>query len=603
MLKSIIELFNLLSPKQNKRFFSLQVLVVLMAIFEAISIATIGPFIAMISAPSVIHTNAIINTFYNFLGSHQYEDFMFLFGMLVLTFLTFAALFSMFTVWRLSLFAVQVGTEIADQLYAYYLGQNWLFHANSSSAELTKKIATESMRVTDHVIQPLLQVNARLVLVLLIVSVMSFYNPVVTLTGLCIFIVCYIILFKVVRKKLKTNGAEMSEIMTERYRLMNEGFGGIKDVMLLNRSSYFISQFECTGEKFSYASGSNGAISQVPRYLMELIAFGSIIALTLFLLASGSQEISIFLPTLSVFALAGYKLLPALQQIYAGLTKVKGNIASFEAIRKDLIASQNQINVLSEMNPGSSLKTQFISLTKSIILKDLTFSYPGKAPLLKKVNMVIPAKKVVGVVGPSGSGKSTVIDLILGLIEPDEGALIIDGRKINCDNKRAWQNAIGFVPQSIFVSEGTIAENVAFGLHANEINFDQVKKALKLAKLEEMVQSLEQGIHTKVGEHGVRLSGGQRQRIGIARAMYHEAEVLVFDEATSALDGITEKLVMDAIHQFGGEKTIIIIAHRLKTIKKCDIIYMLDHGRVTSQGSYEELLKTNEQFKKMERHA
>lgn len=213
------------------------------------------------------------------------------------------------------------------------------------------------------------------------------------------------------------------------------------------------------------------------------------------------------------------------------------------------------------------------------------------------------SQRALNIVGPSGSGKSTLIDVLLGLIEPHQGILKIDDKTINDGNLRSWQNAIGFVSQSIFLSEGTIAENVAFGIPEGEINVEQVLQALKLAHLDELVDSLEKGINTKVGERGVQLSGGQRQRIGIARALYYEAEVLVFDEATSSLDGITEKMIMEAIHEFSGKKTIIMIAHRLKTVEKCDQIFFVDKGKVIDKGTYQKLIKTNERFKNMAAHA
>jgi HlyD family secretion protein len=217
--------------------------------------------------------------------------------------------------------------------------------------------------------------------------------------------------------------------------------------------------------------------------------------------------------------------------------------------------------------------------------------------------MTIPANSVIGLVGASGSGKSTAIDLLLGLLTPQKGELCIDGTSITESNKRAWQNTIGFVPQSIFLSEGTIAENVAFGLPVKVIDLEQVKKAIQLAHLTELVEQLPNGLDTKVGERGVQLSGGQRQRIGIARALYNEADVLVFDEATSALDGITEKIIMEAIHDFSGQKTIIMIAHRLKTVQKCDTIYLMEQGQITAQGTYDELVANNAQFKEMAAHA
>ena len=217
--------------------------------------------------------------------------------------------------------------------------------------------------------------------------------------------------------------------------------------------------------------------------------------------------------------------------------------------------------------------------------------------------MAISANSVIGIVGPSGSGKSTLIDILLGLIQPQKGAIKIDGEVINSKNCRSWQNSIGFVAQSIFLSEGTIAENVAFGIPKDQINLQKVDQALKLAHLDELVQNLDKGIHTKVGERGVQLSGGQRQRVGIARALYYKAEVLVFDEATSSLDGITEKMIMEAIHEFSGQKTIIMIAHRLKTVKKCDQIFFIDKGQVVDVGTYNELIERNEHFKNMAEHS
>ncbi|MBE0472315.1 MAG: ABC transporter ATP-binding protein, partial [Methyloprofundus sp.] len=500
MLKLIKELFSLLTPRQRRRFYTLQILVVFMAILELVGIASIAPFMAIVSDPNVIESNSLLNQLYIFTGLTSHSEFLFFVGLLVLATLTIAALVSMFTIWRLSLFGAKIGTEIADRLYAHYMKQDWLFHAGGSSAQLTKQVSTEAVRVTEGVIQPLMQMNARIVLAIIVSAAIVIYNPLVAITGLLIFAVAYFLLFKLVRKRLQKNGAKISSVMTQRYRLMNEGFGGIKDVLLLGRKEDFLNRFEKSGEIFAQARGSNIAISQVPRYLMELIAFGSIIGLVLFLLASKSQDISIVLPILSVYALAGFKLLPAFQQIYSSLAQVKGNIASFESIREDLIASQSEIYI---KNPEYSSLKEHLPVKKQITLQGIMFTYPGKTkPALQNLTLNILANSIVGIVGPSGSGKSTAIDMLLGLIQPQTGELKIDDIVITDQNRRAWQNTIGFVPQSIFLSEGTIAENVAFGIPEKDIDLEQVNKALKLAHLDELVQSLEQGIHTKVGERG-----------------------------------------------------------------------------------------------------
>ncbi|WP_044408469.1 ABC transporter ATP-binding protein [Thiomicrospira microaerophila] len=601
MLKLIKQLFTLLTPDQRKRFYGLQVLVVIMAFAEIVGVASIIPFMALVGDMSLLQQDTLIAQVYQTSGIASETQFVFLLGVAVLVMLFISAMISMFTTWRLSMFASKTGTEIADRLYSHYLKQGWLFHASGSSAQLTKKIANESARVTFSIIMPLMQMNARIALALFMSIAIFAYDPKVAIIGLVMFAIAYFILYKLVRTRLRKNGQTISTILEQRYRLMNEGFGGIKDVLLLGRDDDFIQRFNKTGHLFAYSQGNNVVLAQVPRYFMELIAFGSMIALVLYLIASHEGNLGMVLPILSVYALAGFKLLPAFQQIYTSIAAVKGNIAAFESIQQDLTDSKNQNKCNAESNQNAQAN---LHPKNSISLENITFTYPGKTePALNKLNMQIKANSVIGIVGPSGSGKSTVIDILLGLIEPQQGTLSIDGQPITDQNRRAWQNTIGFVPQSIFLSEGSIAENVAFGIPEKDINLDQVNKALSLAHLDELVQSLDQGIHTKVGERGVQLSGGQRQRIGIARALYHEADVLVFDEATSALDGITEKLIMEAIHDFSGQKTIIMIAHRLKTVEKCDQLFMISKGEVIAVGTYDYLIKNNNAFKEITNHA
>ena len=408
----------------------------------------------------------------------------------------------------------------------------------------------------------------------------------------------YFFLFKGVRNKLNKNGIAISEVNEERFRLMNEGFGGIKDVLLMGRDSDFINRFNKTGKTLAYSQGTNIALAQAPRYFVELLAFGSMILLILYLIASHNGNLGMILPIISVYAIGTIKLLPAFQQIYSSIAIIKANIPAFESIQQDLYDSPHTGEILKKVEES------YLHPKKQISLEKVRFTYPKKQqPALDGLSIEIPINSVIGIVGPSGSGKSTLIDILLGLIKPDQGELKIDDEIIDSKNCRSWQNTIGFVAQSIFLSEGSIAENIAFGIPHNEIDFKQVEYALDLAHLTELTNSLKQGIHTKVGERGIQLSGGQRQRIGIARALYHKAEVLVFDEATSSLDGITEKMIMEAIHEFSGRKTIILIAHRLKTVQKCDKIFFIDNGKVADQGTYEELIDKNEQFKNMSMHA
>jgi ABC-type multidrug transport system fused ATPase/permease subunit len=602
MFKIVKHFFSILKTSQRRQFYLLQVLVIVMSLTQIVGVASIIPFMALVGDLSQLKQDTFIAEVYKLSGLSSESQFVFWLGLSVLIMLFFASIISMYTTWRITLFANKISVEIADRLYTHYLKQDWLFHASGSSAQLTKQIATETLRINHGILMPFMHMNANVVFVTSMSISIFIFDPIVAIVGVVIFAISYFFIFKLVSLKLLNNGRSISEMYEKRYRLMNEGFGGIKDVLLLGRNIDFINRFYKTGVVFAYSQGVNNALGYAPRYFMELIAFGSMIALVLYLFTSYDGDLSSILPILSVYAIAGMKLLPAFQGIYNSLASIRASTGAYEAIKQDLIDS-SQIKPATNKFNTSKKERSYLSPKKQISLENISFRYPGKEELvLNQMNMSIPVKQVIGIVGPSGSGKSTLVDILLGLIEPQKGFLKIDGKIINNKNRRSWQNNIGFVAQAIFLSEGTIAENVAFGLAKNKINFNQVENALKLANLEEFVTGLKNGVHTKVGERGVQLSGGQRQRIGIARALYHRPEVLVFDEATSSLDGITEKMIMEAVYKFSDEKTIIMIAHRLKTVEKCDQIFFIDEGKVADRGTFKELIEKNEKFKNMANH-
>jgi HlyD family secretion protein len=594
MFSQLKELYSLLTNDQRKKLLRLQILVVLMAFAEIAGVVSIGPFMALVGDISQLQGEGRLADLYRATGLEDPRDFLFWVGIGVLVILAVAACISMFTIWRLSMYGAQVGAELGNRLFRHYMYQPWLFHASGSSSQLTNRIAQESTRITSQIINPLMQMNAKLVMALFMTLAIFLYNPVVALSGLLLFSGAYMLLYKSVRRRLVRNGRHISEAQQMRFKLMGEGFGGIKDALLLGRQKVFTDRFQAECEKFAAAQGTTQALGQVPRYAMELIAFGAIIFLVLYLLSSHEGDLGAILPVLSVYALAGFKLLPAFQQAYTGLSQIRGNLAAFDAVRDDLRASSLTV-------AKSSVPTgQRLAPKSEIRFDNVVFSYPGKEdPALKNLNITIPANKVTGLVGASGSGKSTAIDLLLGLIEPQQGKVLVDGQPVTKDNCRQWQNSLGFVPQSIFLSDSSITENIAFGLPPENVDEDKVKRAATMAHLDELLEQLPDGLATRVGERGVQLSGGQKQRIGIARALYHDADVLVLDEATSALDGITEKLIMDAIHDFAGKKTIIMIAHRLATVRQCDSLYLLEQGRVTGHGTYDELASENTTFQRM----
>lgn len=598
MIKKFQHLLNLLTSSQRKKFYLLQVLLVLMSFFEVIGIASIIPFMTLVGDMSILQQDSVIAKLYHISGFTSEINFVFLLGVGVLFLLFFASIVSMFSVWKFSMFAFEAGAEISNKLYYHYLSQNWLFHTSVTSAEMSKKITVETGRITGGVLLPFMQMNARFVFVLFVTVAIIIYEPIISLLGFLIFLILYLTIYRFVKNRLNHNGKVITQLNQQRFRLMNDAFGGVKDLLLLGKGYYFIKHFFNVSNDLAFKQGNNITMGAVPRYIVEIFAFGLIMTLLLTLFVIKDGNLGIILPILSVYALTGFKLLPSFQQIYLSITSIKANISAFDEIFKDL----KDYNKHAESRYLLKKNTQdIIQLNKNLSLENMSFHYPDKKELvLDNINMKVPFNSVVGVVGRSGAGKSTLIDIILGLIEPQSGKLKIDGNVISdSKNKRAWQNNIGYVSQNIFLSEQTIAENIAFGVQKDKIDYKRLNEVINYADLSEFIKNLEDKIDTKVGERGVKLSGGQKQRIGIARALYNEKNIIIFDEATSSLDGFTEKKIMDSIYSLKGKKTIILIAHRLKTVEKCDLIFFMDKGKIIDKGSYRELIEKNEYFRNL----
>jgi ABC-type multidrug transport system fused ATPase/permease subunit len=596
MFLLVQQLFGVFTRSQLRRLLMLQSLMVLMAFAEIGGVSAIGIFMAVVADPNILNRANFIGKIYQISGVGDRGEFIYLVGVVALVVLVLTAMISMLTVWRAALFSARVGQEMADRLFRYYMHQPWLFHSWGSSAELTKRISSDAYVVSSQVIYPLMQINTKVILTFFMILGLTILNPFVVLIALAIFGCGYVILYRMVRQRLMANGKRISEIASRRYKLMAEGFGGIKDVLLLGRQAIFVKRFQTSGDTLSVSLSTNDALAMAPKYFTDLVAFSSVILLFLYLTKNYQGDLATVLPMLALYALAGFKVLPALQQIYHAVATIKGSSSAFDAIKEDL---KNSLSFDSQLG-GVGVAAPINALTQSIVLQDITFTYPGKfQPALKSLSLKIPANKSVGFVGSTGSGKSTLVDLVIGLLSPDEGKILIDGVLLTPRNMRSWQNKIGLVSQSIFLSDASIKENVAFGIPLEHIDTSRVLEVLARAHLDEFIAELPDGIETRVGERGVQLSGGQRQRVGIARSLYHNPEILVFDEATSALDGITEKSIMEAINDFSGKKTIILIAHRFTTIQQCNIIYFIDKGRVIDQGTYEELMERNAQFRAM----
>ena len=590
-MKFLRELFSVLDRKEKIHFLSLQLLIIFTVFFEVTGVTLILPFTSMIGDPSILDRENMLSAAYNILGFASHNEFIIFSGVLILVFLFLGAIIGILTSYRVAIFASSIGVNMGSKLYQYYLGREWTFHIETNSSELIKKISTECQRLIEYVLIPLMQLNSRILLAFTILVLLLVINPQVALSGFAVFSIFYLILFSIVRKIVSRNGQVVSDKFSERYKVMIEGFGGIKELLILGRADFFYRQFEEAGSELAKNIGTNQALVNSPRYLVEFLAFSSVIVLILYLSALYSNELSQMLPIISIYAVSALKLLPALQGVYGGFTSISANMAAFNAVKDDLLSAAQ----IASLEANSS--EEVLKLNSSIDLKNVTYSYPNQNELaLENLTVSLPANKLIGIVGPTGSGKSTIVDLILGLLQPQSGEIRVDGKSLTPMNLRSWQNNIGYVPQSSYLSDTSFAENIAFGIKMNLIDMSLVKASSEIAMIDEYILGLKDQYFSIVGEQGVQMSGGQKQRVSIARALYHQPDFLVLDEATSALDGITEKKLMEAIIELSSEKTILMIAHKLNTVKNCDIILFIDNGKLNDIGTFDGMLASNPDF-------
>ncbi len=574
-MQTLKKILSLLTPYEQFRAFLLLIMILIMALLDMIGVVSILPFMAVLTNPVLIETNLILNSmfkFSNIFGVENNEQFLFFLGVLVFLLLVISLIFKAFTTYVQVRFVALREYSIGKRLVEGYLHQPYSWFLSRNSADLGKTILSEVNEVIGNGISPLMELIAKSAVAIALIILLIITDPKLALiVGFSLGSV-YWAIFIFLKSYLKRIGKERLRNNQQRFISVSEAFGAAKEVKIGGLEEVYIKKFSESSQNFAQNQASSLVISQLPRFILEAIAFGGIMLIILYMMMK-TGGFNNALPIISLYVFAGYRLMPALQQIYGSFTQLTFIGPSINILSNDI---KNLKIYNSNQDQG------VLSLNKSIRLKNICYSYPNTSRIaLKNININIPAKSIVGLVGTTGSGKTTAVDIILGLLEPQKGTIEIDGHIITKKNSRSWQRSVGYVPQHIYLADDTIAANIAFGVDPKNMNQEDIERASKIANLHEFVVSeLSEKYKTTIGERGVRLSGGQRQRIGIARALYHKPKVLILDEATSALDNQTEKLVMDAVKNISKDVTIIMIAHRLNTVKNCDIIYKLENGEV-----------------------
>ena len=590
--EAVSKLYALLDPSERRRFYLLLPAVTAMALLQVVGIASVLPFLALVTDPTVVETNALLSRVYDLLGFASLRSFLVFAGVGALALLIVSNGFTAFVEWLLLRYSWNLNHDLSVKLLREYLAKPYVFFLDRNTSSLATNILSEAKQAVRGFVLAALQLLSRGIVTLFVLALLVSLYPLLALMTFGFLGAAYGITFLFVRRGMAESGRLRSQADRARFQAASEALSGIKDIRILGREEPFLRRFARHSRVYEKQMARQQVIASVPRYAFETIAFGGMLLIVLVLLLRG-QGVQDIVPTLGVFAFATMRLLPALQSLFAALTALRFSTPSIDVLHRDLEALGRR--------PQPSRPAAPLPFHESIELRNVRFTYPGAPkPVLDGFDLRIEANTTVGLVGATGSGKTTTVDILLGLLEPEEGQLLVDGVPITEENRRAWQANLGYVPQQIYLADDTIAANIAFGVRPEEIDMAAVERAARLANVHDFIVSeLPDGYETVVGERGVRLSGGQRQRLGIARALYHDPKVLVFDEATSALDNVTEESIFRAVSELGKSKTIVMIAHRMSTVRGCDVIYVLDRGAVQAQGTYDDLLAKSPLFRAM----
>lgn len=597
-MSTLKKTYKLLSRTEQKQGLWILGLAVGLAFFETAGVASIMPFLAVLGNPSMIESNSVLKMLYGI--SHRWgvkttDEFLVALGVGAFVLIVIVSLYRTFASYAMNRFVQMRRHSIGSRLLESYLRQPYAFFISRHSGDMSKSILSEVDHVIGNVLVPAYSMVSYGLVFIAVTALLIAINPWLAMSAAGLLVGLYALVHLAIRNRLTRLGSSLGTADRNRFMAAIEALGGIKDIKLLGRERSYLSKFDGPSKEYSNVVVAYQFLNQMPKNFIEAFAFGGIVAIVIGLLVTGgghrNNGLGEILPIVGLYAFAAYRLQPALQSIFQG----------FASLRFGKVAVDNLYADIDFLTPQAVMPYQTsekVALRKAITLEHLTYFYPqSDKSALSDLNLEIPVGSSVGLIGSTGAGKTTLVDVLLGLLRPTTGRIAVDGVPITESSLHAWQRSLGYVPQEIFFTDASIAENIAFGVPSGEIDYEQVVRCASLAQVHDfIINDLPEKYATLVGERGVRLSGGQRQRIGIARALYRDPDVLVLDEATSALDVVTEQAVMDAIEALAHKKTIVLIAHRLNTVKTCDLIVVLERGRIKAQGKFDDLMQMNEQY-------
>ena len=573
MITDLRKVWAVFIPSERRRSIWMLILVILMAMAETAGVLSIMPFLSTLGRPEVIHENPVLNAAYERFNFQEPREFVLALGLASIALVLASSAFKTVTQHLLNRFVHLLRHSISSRLLSRYLHQPYEFFLTRNPSALTKNVLSEVDQLMFQLIQPLSQLVAQGCVVLAMAVLIFVYDP---LTATCIIVVLsllYGVIYGLVRKRLGTIGQEREAANGQRYQACSEALSGIKDVKITHSADAYQQHFNRASRLLSRHMATSDTLSQSPLYLVEATGYSMLIIIAIILLLR-SNDVAHVLPAIGLYGFAAYRMLPAAQIMYRGFAKLRFSSAALQAIHRDLILPEEQTP--EDDKPLAPLKT--------ICLRDISYAYPSAPdkPILEHFDLSIPVGTSIGIVGRTGAGKSTVMDMLLGLLQPQSGTLNVDDIRIDASNLAAWQRAIGYVPQHIYLADASVKQNIAFGVAAQAIDMKAVERAARAAQIHDfVVDELDQGYDTPIGDRGMRLSGGQRQRVGIARALYRDPPLLLMDEATSALDPQTEEALNDAIRKLTGRKTIVVIAHKDASLKYCNQVVSIQSGSTT----------------------